>query len=140
MWQLLKALFLGGTTLLTPTPIEVGVEWITVTPSQPLSAITPGATLYFEVTAILPSSINATARLVQGEKIFPKGCAQAQLISSSEEVVSLSSTGVAASSTQTFLLLSATPGVPTDTEFSTIRLRADCGIKNTLVYWRNFTK
>ena len=140
MWQLLKAIFLGGTTLIVPTPIEIGPEWVTVTPKEPLTAITPGATLYFDVTSALPSSINVTDRLEQGNTLFPKGCAQAQLITKAGKVVSLSSTGVAVSNTKTFLLLSTDIGVPTDAAFSTVRVCADCGVGRTPVYWKNFSK
>lgn len=140
MWQLIKALFLGGTTLITPNPIEIGDKWITLTPKETLTAINSGATLDIDVTTVLPSSINAVDRLSQGQILFPTGCAQAQLITGGGKTVSLRTTGVAASNTQTFLLLSADAGLTTDMDFSTIRLRADCGVKSTFVYSSNFSK
>ena len=140
MWQLLKMVFLGGTTLLTPTPIEIGTEWVSLTPKKPLTAITSGATLYFDVTQALPSSINLVERLEQGERLFPDGCAQAQLVTGAGQVVPLGRTGVAVSNTKTFLVLSADKGVPTDAEFFTVRVRADCRVGHTPVYWKNFSK
>ncbi len=140
MWQLFKMLFFGGTTLITPVPIEIGTVWVTLTPKEPLTAITSGATLYFDVTPALPSSINLVDRLKQGETLFPDSCAQAQLITRVGKVVPLSSVGVAVSNTKTFLVLSADKGVPTDAEFPTVRVRADCGVGRTPVYWKNFSK
>lgn len=140
MWQLLKALIFGGTTLLTPTPIEIGHEWINLTSSKDLSAITPGATLQIEINSHVPTSMNIIDRLTLAETLFPEGCVQARLIAKDRKIISLSNVGVAASNTQTVLQLSADHGVPTDIAFSNVQLRADCEVKKVLVSWHNFSK
>ncbi|OGU16257.1 MAG: hypothetical protein A2076_13460 [Geobacteraceae bacterium GWC2_53_11] len=50
MKEFLTMLFFGSSLLLTPAPIDIGKEWVNLTPKKQIIAINCGAKLLLDIT------------------------------------------------------------------------------------------
>jgi len=139
-WQSLQALFLGGITVLTPQPIDIGATWVRIDATKPLSAITSGAALQLDITALVPPPANLIDRMATADRLFPRGCVHARLVTSTGSEVALSNAGAAASDTNTYLIVDASSGVPTGIKFPTVIISATCSMKKVTLSWQNYSK
>jgi len=142
MESFFKLLFFAKTILLTPAAVDIQCEMV-FTPNEPISAITLGATLQIEVSAMI--------RWTSGESIaefrddlntrFPPGSIHASLIGADDETVMLEfSGGHSFTENSTRLILSAIDGVPTGTDFESVIVTSQIQLDGISVYWQNYRK
>lgn len=139
MWEFLKIVFLGGSTVLTPQPIDVSESWVEINLSEPLEALTSGAAIEIELSN-LDSAPDAVSRMAAAKRLHPNNCVQARLVTTQGSEIQVAELSTAASSDSTFLVLSRKGGIPTDGQFSRVMLRATCELKGVTVSWRNYRK
>jgi hypothetical protein len=140
MWQFLRILFFGGSTLLTPDPIDVSESWVELSPPEPLEAITPGATIQIQLKNSVLIQPDALGRMAAAEQQYPANCVRGRLVTAQGSQVEISNLSTAVSSDATFLVLSREGGIPTSDEFSRVSLRATCELKGVVVTWRNYSE
>lgn len=133
-----RVMLFGGEVLLTPTPVNLGSESLRIAPSKPLTAVTEGAYLMVSLNNQIDSSLDLIQRMKLTDEKFARGCGTAILVATDGRETTLTSGGAAVTNTDTFLLLTAPGGVPTDRKFASIRLQFDCPVGGTRVYWHNF--
>jgi len=127
-----KLLFFLNTSLLTPVPIEIGGEWVTIKPGEPLEAITGGAAIYIDITNyVKPMDFEEVS------KIFPDGSVEGKLITNNGKEVLLSSVGSSHSNESVQLIVAGKGPVHTNVEYKEVMLKSLVPIKSTNVYWRN---
>jgi hypothetical protein len=140
MWTFFKILFLGGTTLLTPHPIDLGEAWVRIDPKESLAAVTSGASLFVDITALIPPPTNLLDRMATADRLFPKGCIRARLNTNAGEEITLLNAGSAVSNSNTYIIVAAESGVPTDLKFRTVSISATCPMKGVVVSWKNYSE
>lgn len=129
---LFKMLFFLKTVLITPTPIDIGNEWVTIKPSESLEAITGGAAIYIDVTKYAkPLDFDGV-----GNK-FPPGTVEGKLIHKDKTETQLISSGSSHSNTDVRLIVSSAQPVPTDAEFIEVKLKSKIPLQSVNVYWKN---
>jgi predicted methyltransferase MtxX (methanogen marker protein 4) len=140
MWTFLKMLFLGGTTVLTLHPIDIDEAWVHIEPKEALTAITSGASLFVNITPLVPPPTNIMDRMAAVDRLFPKGCMLARLRTKAGQEIALSNTGAAVSNSATYIHVVAENGVPTDLKFRTVEISATCPVKGVVVSWQNYSE
>jgi hypothetical protein len=140
MWQFLKILFFGGSTVLTPQPIDVSDPWVEISVSDPLEAITPGATIQIQLQTAVSAQADATSRMAAAARQYPDNCVRARLVTTQGLEVEIGNLSTAASSDATFLVLSREGGIPTQDKFARVKLRATCELRGVVVSWRNYSE
>ncbi|MEW8300238.1 MAG: hypothetical protein AB2712_15485 [Candidatus Thiodiazotropha sp.] len=138
MFTLLKIILLGGSTIITPNPIDIGQEPILIKFEEPISAITSGASINIDITPYI-SSVNISDGLKEIVNIFPSGCVVANLNSRKGEVVTLSRSTGSWNGEQKMLNLSSEIGVPTGVKYISMQLSSCKEIKNAVVTWYNYS-
>lgn len=141
MKEFFLILFFSKTLLLTPDPVTISKE-MGFHPSEPLSAITTGASIIIDVTNMLPnvnigsSGIVESRRLIR-ERIPPRNI-RARLIAEDETEVILSVFGTSLTHDSAWVTLSSRTGVPTDLEFKKVIIESATELNDVVVYWRNY--
>lgn len=136
---MLKILIFGGSTLLTPEPIDINTNILTIEPKSSIEAITKGASLNIDVSQYIFSQ-KMTDGFNEIKEKFPQGCITATLISEQGEKVILDKSSGRWGGTKKMVNLHAANGVSTDIEFNKIELISCKEIKNTKVTWYNYSK
>ena len=131
-------LFLGKTVILTPTPISVGSEEVNISLSENISAITTGATLQIDVTAMidLESQSDVIKIRTDAETQFPKGAITATLSHSQESEIKLTYHGGLLVNDDR-VRLSLEGNIPLNTEWDRIKIQSDVELQNVTVIWVN---
>ncbi len=129
---LLKLIFFLKTILLTPSPIDISNEWISIKPNEPLEAITGGAAIHVDITQFVkPFQFDEVSRK------FPEGSIEGKLIQQNGKEVLLISKGSSHGKNSIRLIVSGVNSVPTDTKFVEVKLKSKVNIESTLIYWKN---
>jgi hypothetical protein len=139
IFTMLKILIFGGSTLLTPDPVDINTEILAIKPESSIEAITNGASLNIDVSQYILSE-KMTDGFKEIKDKFPQGCITATLISEHGEKVVLNKSSGRWGGTKKMVNLHAENGVPTDIEFNKIELLSCKEIKNTKVTWYNYSK
>ena len=139
IFTLLKILIFGGSTLLTPEPIDINTNLLTIKPDSSIEAITKGASLNIDVSQYILSE-KMTDGFEEIKEKFPQGCITATLINEQGEKVVLNKSSGRWGGAKKMVNLHAANGVLTDIEFNTIELLSCKEIKNTKVTWYNYSK
>ncbi len=85
---LFKLIFFLKTILLTPSPINISNEWVSIKPSEPLEAITGGAAIHIDITQFVkPFQFDEVS------KKFPNGGIEGKLIQQNGKEILLISKG-----------------------------------------------
>jgi hypothetical protein len=138
MKEFFLILFFSKTILLTPDPINLFGE-MEIIPDKPLKAITSGATIQLDVSSMIGKNQGITEFDKTMEKNFPAGSFQATLYGSNNKEVTLRYDGhYSFSDKDVRLTLSTDSGVPTDAEFSKVRITSSIRLKNIKVFWKNY--
>ncbi len=128
----LKLLFFLQTTLITPSPITIGDEWVTIKPSEPLVAITGGAAIHIDISQyIKPFDFDGVSER------FPDGIVEGKLIQKDGKEFELLSNGGSHSNDSVWLIVAGKNSVPTDVEFVEVKLKSNVTIESANVYWKN---
>ena len=135
---LIRILLFGGQVLLTPNTVDLGPEWLLISPGKPFSAVTEGASLHVDLGKEIDSKLNVVERMELTAKKFPSTCGTARLVATDGVETVLTIAGSAVSNTETYLLLTAKDGVPTNRRYKTVLINFSCPIKAAKVYWKNF--
>ena len=135
----LKILIFGGSTLLTPEPIDINTDILTIKPESSIEAITKGASINIDVSQYIYSE-KMTDGFKEIKEKFPQGCITATLISEKGVKVVLSKSSGRWGGSTKMLNLHAADGVPTNIEFNKIELLSCKEIQNTKVTWYNYSK
>jgi hypothetical protein len=128
-------LFLSKVVLLTPQPITITPRWTEVRLVQPISAVSPGAVLFVDVSRI-PGATRDFAAL---DKMFPAGTIEAELIEKDGHSITLRSSGVALGDDTVEILLSDSR-TPIGVEFSRLRVRSTNDLEGVQLRWQNHSK
>ena len=127
-----KLLLFLETVLLTPAPVTIGDEWVTVNPQEPLEAITGGAAIYVEVTEhAKPLEIE------RARKEFPTGMIKGELETANGMTISLTNVGTSLSRHAVRLVVASDTPVPVGLEFTVVRLKSAIPLEGVDVYWKN---
>ncbi len=90
MKEFFLILFFSKTILLTSTPVTIGAN-LTLTPSEPLTAITSGASLHIDVSHILDGVGIKNKGIVESRKILsshiPENSVSAILFSHDRQII-----------------------------------------------------
>jgi hypothetical protein len=140
MWQFLKILFFGGSTVITPHAIDVAESWVEISPSEPLEAITSGAAIQIQLGNLVSAQPDVLSRMSAAERQYPDNCVRGRLLTTKGSEVEIANLSTAASSDATFLVLSREGGIPTGDKFSRVMLRAMCELRGVVVSWRNYSE
>lgn len=131
-------LFLGETVILTPTPISIGSEEISISLSENISAITIGATLQIDVTTMInfESKPDVIQIRTDAETQFPKGAITATLSNSKDSEITLTyHGGLLVNDDRVRLVLEGS--VPLKMEWDRIKITSDVELQNVTVMWVN---
>jgi hypothetical protein len=127
-----KLIFFLETLLLTPTPIDINDEWISIKPNEPIAAITGGASIRIDVSKYIKSmDFNEEIEL------FPNGSVEGRLIQKDGQEIMLTNDGKSHSKDSVMLIVSGINSIPTDVEFIEVKLKSKLLISSTMVYWKN---
>ena len=127
-----KLLLFLETILLTPEPIHIGNDWISITPEHPIKAITGGAAIYIDVTKyIAPFDWDTSS------EHFQEGVVQGRLIKLDGSEITLANSGTSHDNDFVWLIVDSEAPLPTNVEFVHIKLRSTKPIESALVYWKN---
>jgi hypothetical protein len=129
---LFKLLFFLKTTLLTPSPINIGDEWVSITPNEPIVAITGGAAIYIDVTHHLAQIETKIA-----SDVFHDGSIKAKLIQKDGSELLLQNSGTSLGKDTIWLIITREASISTDVEYVEVQLKSSIPIEAAKVYWKN---
>ncbi|MFL0807361.1 MAG: hypothetical protein K6L60_08750 [Oceanobacter sp.] len=136
---LIKIILFGGSTVLTPTPVDIRSEPILIEFEKPIDAITKGASINIDVTPYISSQI-ASDGFKEIDSTFPSGCVKAIVKSKKDERITLSKSSGRWGGKKKMLNLRSESGVPTGVKFVTMQLISCKEINNTVITWYNYSK
>jgi hypothetical protein len=129
---LFKLIFFLKTILLTPSPINISNEWVSIKPSEPLEAITGGAAIHIDITQFVkPFQFDEVS------KKFPNGGIEGKLIQQNGKEILLISKGSSHGNNTVRLIVSGVTPVSTDTKFVEVKLKSKINIESSSIYWKN---
>lgn len=127
-----KLLFFLETALLTPAPIDIGNEWVSISTAEPLQAITGGAAIYIDVTKyVKPLDFEGVS------KQYPDGTIEGKLVQKDGNIIPLLHSGSSHSNNEVRLIVSGTQSIPTSVDFIEVKLRSKLPLQSVKVYWKN---
>ena len=139
MLTLLKIVIFGGSTVITPSPVNITESPILIEFEKPLSAITEGASINIDVTPHITSQ-GFSKEFKEIDEKFPEGCVKAKLISKKGEIVTLMHSSGRLGGKVKFLNLGSESGIPTGIKYVSIEISSCRKINNTVVTWYNYSK
>lgn len=142
LFEWLKILFFGSFIVLTDRPIDLGIVESDVLLRSPISAITSEASLYVDVTSMVPKdqmTIDLSRKWVE-INVTP-GCVKAILRGDSSISVSLEFDGVSSfEPDKLFLILVSSNGIPVSQKYKKLSLTSCIPLNKVHVYWKNYRK
>ena len=135
-------LLFGSFVALTERPIDLVSGANDVPLRAPISAITHGASLFVDITSMIPKNevtIELSRRWV--EKNVSPGCLKAVLRGENSAAVPLEFKGGSSFEPgKVFLILASGSGVPVRQDFRNLSLTSCVPLSQVVVYWRNYQK
>lgn len=140
MWSQLKLMVLAKTVLLTQGPIDVGTNWVRLTPPSSLTVVNDGARLEVRMnpSAELPTSIADRVKALNTD--YPAGCIMSRMLSDNNLRFTLKNQQAQASASEAYLVLTSSQPIPHSEHFSRLWIRATCPLSHVSVTWRNADK
>jgi len=139
MLSLLKILFFGGASLLTPKAIDLVDNTTIIRLAEPISAITENASLTIDVSQYI-SADNEKDAATEFPRAFPEDCISAMLHSKFGVSVFLNHTEGRWINGQKLLRLSASAGMEAGLNFDRLELHVCKEIRHTTLTWYNYDK
>lgn len=138
--NLLWILLFGSVTPLTEAPVHLIVGANEVPLRKPISAVTSGASLEVDVSAMIPKAeltLDLSRKWV--ERNIEAGCLKAVLQGRGTPLTSLEFNGRSAFAPgKVFLILSSRTGAPVRQKFRSLTLTSCKPLNNVVLYWRNY--
>ena len=124
-------------------PVPLGKQWYELTLSNPVSAITSGASVQLDVSSQIQwddtKHIDEVRKQLQ--KYFPKKSIKAKLVASDGEEMLLVYDGNSLISRDAILLsLYSENEIPIGKGFVKIKIYSGRKIEDVLIYWKNYMK
>jgi len=129
-------IFFSQWVLLTPDPLDIGNEWIEITPSETLDVITGGAAIYVDVSHLVKKPLDFDG----AKELFPEGSIEGVLITKNAKEIRISSKGNSFTNEETFLVVPGVKLIPTNIEIIAVKLRSSIELKGAKVFWKNGRK
>ncbi len=139
MITLIKILFFGGASLLTPKLVDLVDSTTLIQLAEPISAITQHAALEIDVSAYIVAD-NEDVAEEEFVQVFPEACVSALLHSKYGVSVYLDQVEGILLNGQKLLRLSASTGVPIGDNFNRLELHVCKEIRKTTLTWHNYEK
>jgi hypothetical protein len=139
MITLLKILFFGGASLLTPKAIDLLDATTLIQLAEPISAITESAALEIDVSQYIGAD-NDEAAALAFPLVFPASCVSAMLHSKFGVSVYLDKVEGRTVNGTKLLRLSASSGVVPGVNFNRLELHVCKEIRDTALTWYNYDK
>lgn len=126
--------------LLTPQPIAIhGSHEVKLT--GPITAVTRGASLQVDVTAMLSDvSRNPVGAIKKAQESLPSGSIVATLVSAGGVAVELDTMSYMASNDRVWVTIGASGGIPRGVSFVRVIVRSRLPLTGVTVAWRNHQK
>lgn len=142
MKTLFLILFFGKTTLLTSSPITIDNFSVTITLKKPISAITDGASLLIDVTAMILGEEKKSIHQIRKniDAMFSDYQVTAELIGSLGKINLEYSGRSMINDKQVFLILSSNAKLSELGSWSEVKIYTSKKLSNVNILWRNFTK
>lgn len=143
MKEFFLILFFSKWIQLTPAPVDLVGEW-SITPTDALSAITPGAAIHIDLATSVPEAGVRKAGLegsmdLLGRRI-PLDSVDGFLLTDAGDRIELDQKGFSLENDRAWLVMRPDAGMPTDLDFVEVTLICDVKISRALVYWKNWSK
>lgn len=137
LWRVLRAMLFAGRMALSPSPVDIGGEWVSLAAPESMKALNDGAWLAVDVTRDIPVTMGLEAVWVASKAKFPPGCVEARIRLVHGGTVELRNGGTLVG--KAFVELSLRPAGtwPGNSEFSTVDIRASCPIAGAAVSFQN---
>ena len=139
MKQLILALLFSKTILLTPGGLTLAAgQQTSIALREPISAISPGASVQIDVTKMLDVDVGEEIpdRRKWVEERFAPGSVAVKLLGAGQEVELEFQGATRINDTAVRLVLSA-DSMPTDVEFTEVRISSETPLERVDVYWQN---
>lgn len=134
MKELFLILFFSKLIVLTPTPIQLTNDWFEIIPPSPLKAITGGAGIYIDVTAV----VSKHADDEDLERMFPPNSIIVKLIDKKgNEFLMANRHSYSTSEEGIEIILFNDSPTPTDKKFTKVLIKSEKTITAAKVIWRN---
>ena len=137
--NLIKIMLWGGTTLLTPEPIDINLDITKITFKKPISAINAGASIKIDITKYIKVT-NTVASLKEIDEIFPDNCVSIKLVSTSNKSFTLSKLNGGVGNKSAAVYISSQSGVPTGVKFHSLEISSCKLLESINIEWINFSK
>ena len=136
----IKIMLFGGSTLITPEPVAIGVESAEVVFSEPIKALDKHASFNVKVSEYVESEhFQDFTREVNSK--FPEGCIKIRLNSKGSDPVLFSKRSVTWNNPRDVSVnLKSEDGVPTDRKYTSLIISSCNEIKSTKITWYNYGK
>ena len=139
-WELLKIMLFSSQTVINPTPINVTEPAIIIKLNKPISAINSGASIEVDITNLMGKYENVIAGLDKISEAYPKGCLKGQLTATDGAIVLLDETGGAVGQNNSYVIFHTFRPIPTDIEFSEVKVSSCNPMPEVTLVWRNSRK
>ena len=149
MKEFLLSLIFGKMILLTPNPIDIYQDWVNIELKKPVSAITEGAMVNVELESNrhFSDTVKAQENISKYLKgLYPDDSIEAVLTTKDNKIIQLTNTGFYTSgyseseNIKVLIKLTGQPRIPTDMEFTSLKIRSMNRLEKVLVHWKNFSK
>lgn len=138
----IKTLFLillfSKVVLLNSAPISIDKDWIEFIPSEPFSAITDGAAIYLDVSVYISKKLDLMEQFDAVDGMFLDGTITGILIAENGKEFVIENKGSSHGKEDTKLVMDYGRPMPTDIEFTKLKLMSDKPLEGINVYWKNF--
>ncbi len=138
MKEFFLILFFSEVVLLNPAPISIGKEWIEINPSESFSAITGGAAIYLDVSNYISDEFDLNEQFDAVKEIFPDGTIRGIIIAENGTEFNIKNKGSSHSKDDVRLIMDYGAPIPTDMEFTKLKLISYKPLEGINVYWKNF--
>ncbi len=143
MFDFFLILFFSKMVLLTPSYVDInhGVDGYTVILQEPISAITPGASIQIDVTEMLDPFGKGDLFKIRSaiSDLFKEGSIKVTLGEGSEAIRLVYEGGSLIGDDSVFLALSG-ENIPTGVDFNKLIIKTEIQLKRVKIYWKNYKK
>jgi hypothetical protein len=128
---------------LTPLPVDIS-ESMTITPEEPLSAITPGAAIHIDLKAFAPAvgirETGITESLEMLGQQIPLDGLGGYLVTKDGSRIVLDNGFFSLQDDQAWIVLGSRSGVPTGIDFAELTIESRVEIRDVRIYWKNWSE
>lgn len=125
-------LFFAKMELLTPSPITINTEWVSINPINPLEPIGSFSRILIDVSPLLKNTMDYK----EMDKMF-SGRIRGELTSIDGRIIKLNNFDLSPGSENAYIELYALNYIPDDTKYIKVRLKSEQNLFLVNVYWVN---